>query len=271
MLPFPGDASLAPLAVITLSKDGATLGARLAAELRADFFVHTDADYPDGSTPIAQRFTRVVELSAQIFSRYMGLIYIMPTGVVVRSIAPLLESKLRDPAIVALDVCARYAISLLSGHEGGANALAIQVANHTGAEPIITTTTDVRKDIIAGIGCRKNTQMQAIITALKQALTQAEVTLDAVRLLATAQVKASEPGLLQAAKELDIPLRIISDEEIRNCPFTLKASAFVQDKVGLPGVCEPAALLAGRRAQFILRKTAFSGVTIALAREGCSK
>ncbi len=255
------------LAVLTLSADGAAWGGPLAQRMGADFYVHEQAFFSAAGSPVPYTFKKIAAQTATIFRRYAGLIYIMPTGVVVRSIAPLIESKLRDPAVVVLDVCARHAISLLSGHEGGANALAIRVANLTGAEPVITTTTDARKDIIAGIGCRKGVSADTIRQALTDALGMVDCSIGRVRYLATAGVKAQEAGLLQAAATLGVPLRIIPDEAIRQCVYKIGDSEFVRQKVGLPGVCEPAALLASRSGTFILNKTPFRGVTIALVRE----
>jgi len=66
----------------------------------------------------------------------------MATGIVVRIIAPLLESKENDPAVVVMDDTGKFAISLLSGHLGGANELADRCAFATGACPVVTTATD---------------------------------------------------------------------------------------------------------------------------------
>ena len=55
-----------------------------------------------------------------------GLVYVVPVGVAVRAIAPLIRHKTTDPAVVAVNVGGRWAVSLLSGHEGGANQLAIE-------------------------------------------------------------------------------------------------------------------------------------------------
>jgi cobalt-precorrin 5A hydrolase / precorrin-3B C17-methyltransferase len=71
------------------------------------------------------------------------LIFVMATGIVVRTIAPFLESKQTDPAVVVLDENGSYAISLLSGHVGGANDLARDVARIVGGQPVITTASDV--------------------------------------------------------------------------------------------------------------------------------
>jgi cobalt-precorrin 5A hydrolase len=69
----------------------------------------------------------------------------MSTGIVVRIIAPLIRSKLEDPAVVVVDDRGNHAISLLSGHLGGANALAAEVAELIRAKPVITTATDVNQ------------------------------------------------------------------------------------------------------------------------------
>ena len=94
------------------------------------------------------------DLVAGIFNKdkFEGIIFIMATGIAARMIAPRLKDKYRDPAVVVVDDFSRYAISLLSGHEGGANNLTIQIANILDAEPVITTATEALKDTIIGIG-----------------------------------------------------------------------------------------------------------------------
>ncbi len=79
------------------------------------------------------------------FHQYTGHIFIMSTGIVVRVIAPLIRHKTEDPAVVVMDDRGIHAISLLSGHLGGANQLAQKIAGIIGANPVITTATDVNK------------------------------------------------------------------------------------------------------------------------------
>jgi cobalt-precorrin 5A hydrolase len=224
--------------------------------------------YP--GTSEAERFTKIAELTAALFPVCRGLVYAAPAGVVVRAIASLIRSKFEDPAVVVLDAGGRWAVSLLSGHEGGANALAIRVANIIGAEPIITTTTEALKSVIVGIGCRRGTPAERIVAAIRAALTEGGIASDEVRLIASADVKADEPGLIAAAESLGVPLRFIPAQEIRASSREFSHSDFVGKNVNLPAVAEPAALLAGRRTRFISRKKTCDGITIAIAREGFS-
>jgi cobalt-precorrin 5A hydrolase len=260
------------IALITLSDAGARLLAPLVATLpKARLYVHESVHVaPAGETlgtSEVKHFSRIADLTATLFPVCQGLVYAAPAGVVVRAIAPLIRSKFEDPAVVVLDAGGRWAVSLLSGHEGGANSLTIRVANILGAEPVITTTTEALKSVIVGIGCRRGTSSEKIVAAIQAALAEAGVALDEVRLIASADVKADEPGLITAADALGIPLRFIPAAEIRASSRAFSHSAFVEEKVNLPAVAEPAALLAGRRTRFICRKKTYDGITIALARE----
>lgn len=254
------------LAVITLSDAGARVAARLALDMGpCDLFLHETAD----RKLAGQRFKAVMTLTRRIFRRYRELVYIMPCGVVVRAIDGLPRHKTKDPAIVVVDVGGRYAISLLSGHEGGGNEVALRVANALAAEPVITTTTEARKDVTVGVGCRRGAAAADIAAAVRQALRRARVSPARVRWVASADLKRNESGLIAAAGELGFGLRFISSDEIRGTAKRFKHSAFVHRKVRLPAVAEPAALLAGRRTTLLLPKTIIRGVTVAVARENC--
>lgn len=90
-----------------------------------------------------------------IFSHYSALVFIMATGIVVRSIAPFLRHKTTDPAIVTLDDKGQFVISLLSGHLGGANVVAKQVADVLGATAVISTASDVNKVLSVDMVAKK--------------------------------------------------------------------------------------------------------------------
>lgn len=82
-----------------------------------------------------------------LFYEYDAIVAIMASGILIRSISPLVESKLTDPAVINIDDNGRFAISTLSGHLGGANELAGKIANLIGATPVITTSTDVNNKL----------------------------------------------------------------------------------------------------------------------------
>jgi cobalamin biosynthesis protein CbiG len=70
------------------------------------------------------------------FIEHKSLVCSKASGIVVREIAPLRKNNHSDPAVVVLDAEGRFGVSLLSGHEGGANALALQIAAITGGQEI---------------------------------------------------------------------------------------------------------------------------------------
>ncbi|MFC1592317.1 precorrin-4 C(11)-methyltransferase, partial [Thermodesulfobacteriota bacterium] len=79
----------------------------------------------------------------RLFYRYGSLVLIMAAGIAVRILAPLMQSKWEDPAVVTLDDSGRNVVSLLSGHWGGANDLAQKIAQVLGGNPVVTTESDV--------------------------------------------------------------------------------------------------------------------------------
>lgn len=116
------------LGILALSAGGKKLASHLATQL-------PEAEVIEISHTIANTLT-------QSWHRYDGLICIMATGIVVRSIAPLITDKKTDPAIVVLDEKGLFVISLLSGHLGGGNALAHKIVTLSGGQAVITTASD---------------------------------------------------------------------------------------------------------------------------------
>jgi len=93
--------------------------------------------------PGAQVLKFKTEDVVRIWHKNKIFIFIMASGIAVRTIAPLIKDKRTDPAVVVLDEKGRYAVSLLSGHLGGANKIANEVAGFLGGKAVITTASDI--------------------------------------------------------------------------------------------------------------------------------
>lgn len=116
---------------------GETLAARLAAE--GETVEHT----PFRGVSLQSGGISVAGWTAERFDTVDGLVFIGAAGIAVRAVAPLLNSKTTDPAVVSVDERGRFAVPLVSGHIGGANRLAARLAALTGGQAVISTATDV--------------------------------------------------------------------------------------------------------------------------------
>ncbi|MBF0099921.1 MAG: cobalt-precorrin 5A hydrolase [Desulfobacterales bacterium] len=103
------------------------------------FFPKSNEIYNNSVT----QFDSLASAMGLYFHEYKCHVFIMAVGIVVRLIAAYLKNKCVDPAVVVMDEKAQHVISLLSGHIGGANRLAVFISDITGATPVITTATDV--------------------------------------------------------------------------------------------------------------------------------
>ena len=105
---------------------------------------------------------------ARCFAEAEALIFIGAAGIAVRTIAPFRKGKTQDPAVLVLDEAGAYVISLLSGHIGGANELALETAALLGAQPVITTASDVRGLPAVDVFAKKNGLAIESMQAAKQ-------------------------------------------------------------------------------------------------------
>lgn len=346
------------LAVISVTRKGAELAERIAPFLGpgVDVYAKNGRNLPESH----HTYDSLSDLVNKKFSLYDGLIFIMATGIVVRVIAAQLNDKRCDPAVVVMDDGGNYAISLLSGHIGGANELTRLVSRAAGAMPVITTATDVARlpaaDVLAvklnlaiepfsslktinsaivngdrvlffidkglaeseqyiavaarqevalvdsseiiytdkydaavvitdkeliigkphlylrpnslalGIGCRRDTTSAEILSAIKQACQTIGRSITSVAVIGSTIVKADEQGLLSVAGQLGVPIKFFTNEQLEQCinQYELSLSDFVNEKIGVGNVCEPAAMLAGRNNKLILPKTKYPKVTVAV-------
>jgi cobalt-precorrin 5A hydrolase len=157
-------------AVIAITKHGAAIARKLDGELyiSAKFRSQEPANYFE--KPIK-------ELTAEIWPNYEALVYIVSLGAVVRTIAPFLKDKHVDPAVIVVDDKANFAISVLSGHVGGANELTESIANRLGAQAVVTTASDVGKTIPVDILGRElgwTTELDQNITKVSAAVVNEE-------------------------------------------------------------------------------------------------
>ena len=301
-------------------------------------------------------FQRLGDVIPSLWQEYSVLIFVMATGIVVRQIASLIQRKDRDPAILVLDEEGKFVIPLLSGHLGGANFWANEIARQLGAQAIITTATDgrglvapdeyarrygwkvdpvnhlpvvnrllleqgflnvwtsyplkpeytwikdshyhflsenekakanvildafpntdIKEDCLylvppllsVGVGCRRGVSSETILAKITAAVEQIGASLMAISGIYSIDLKVDEVGLIEAAKYLRVPFRTFRADELQavNEQKQLSRSNFVNEKIGVDGVCEAASLLGAHKGRLILPKTMGQGVTVAISME----
>jgi cobalt-precorrin 5A hydrolase len=118
------------------------------------------------------------------------------------------------------------------------------------------------------LGARKDTPAKDIVTTVEKALAQIHVPLQRVTAFATVDIKRNSQPMLDAVEALGAPLEFLSVDALRSVTYADLSpdSAMVQQKIGVGGVCERAALLiAGNNSKLILKKTKLNGTTVAVA------
>ncbi|MCX7843476.1 MAG: cobalt-precorrin 5A hydrolase [Clostridia bacterium] len=344
-------------AVTALTKKGSELAVRIGKETSAKVFIKPEfiakAQVLDNNPDIAAIDGNFTDFAGSLLENYDAVIFIMACGIVVRAIAPFIRSKAVDPAVVVMDEKGQYAISLLSGHLGGANALAETLAGITGGKPVITTATDVNgvlafdlfaqqndlaieniddlkhissalvnggivglyselgitgelpenvkllenlseeaiktvvavsnrtlefpqdskilclrpRNLILGLGCKRGTSKESIRRAVESFMQLNKISRRSIKCIATADIKKDEQGISDYCSEQGLELRIINREEIKKVEHIYSASDFVRSSTGVSSIAEPSAVLAGANARLICKKTAYNGITLALAEE----
>ncbi len=345
--------------IASFSERGFSLGEKLAGELSAGGDTAAlirfggNGNAGDGAKAPGQgtgegKAETPSEWTERVFASAEALVFIGSCGIAVRLIAPWVKTKMRDPAVVVLDEFGRHAVSLLSGHVGGANALTTRIAAHIGAEAVITTATDlaglfafdawaarrgyailnpkgtkkvaaamlrgnqvgltsffplrsaspdgvklvdeapdVRIDFrrhddeclqivpkagVLGVGCRRGVSVASLREAFRHFCDEAEVVPEAVGLLASVVLKKDEAGVIEFARELAVPFRTYSAEELRRVPGEFADSPFVESVAGVGNVCERAALAGAMETwgggKLAVLKATYHGVALALAMGG---
>ena len=142
------------VALIAITKHGAQQTAGLARQLPAASICVADKFAPmmaGLSNPMRAYSGPFKDEIGQLFADFDQLVFFVSLGAVVRLIAPHLKTKDEDPGVLVVDDAGQFVIPVLSGHVGGANACAMQMAALLGATAVLTTASDVGKTIAVDI------------------------------------------------------------------------------------------------------------------------
>lgn len=150
------------LSIISFTEKGAHLSLKLLdmlSEEGENAWLYTKCSkYRDGSINKRLRYvySNTDEWAKVQMSAKNGLLFIGACGIAVRAIAPWVVNKLYDSPVLVMDELGTYVIPILSGHVGGANEIAVKIAEMTGSIPVITTATDLNKSFAVDIFAKKN-------------------------------------------------------------------------------------------------------------------
>ena len=134
------------MAIVAITRHGIEIARKIKQRL-PEVQIYVPAKHNDGGNDVLWFTEQSTQLVGKLFKSYDALICIFSLGAVIRMLAPHLVDKKSDPAVLVIDDRANNVISALSGHLGGANALARLVASFLGAQPVITTAADVNETI----------------------------------------------------------------------------------------------------------------------------
>ena len=209
-----------------------------------------------------------------MFNDGNGLIFICSTGIVFRTLAPVLKDKYQDPPVLVLDEAGQFVVPLLSGHEGGANELAAQVSKCLDAQLVLTTAKSYLKPIYTvGMGCERDCPQDKLQRLLDDCLQQSGLNLNQIDSINSIDIKADEIGLIELAKTCKKPFQTFNPQQLATMEHLLSVkSDYVFKTVGVYGVAEAAALFAALVAEsddqpeLILNKQKNAQATCAIAR-----
>ncbi|WP_409419805.1 cobalamin biosynthesis protein [Marinomonas sp. RS-M-Aa-14] len=201
------------------------------------------------------------------------LVFICATGIVMRTLAPVLQDKYQDPPVLVLDEEGKFVIPLLSGHEGGANEWGAQVANSLGAQLVMTTAKPYLNPIYTlGMGCERHCPLEFLESLMLDSLAQKGLTPNQIHSLNSIDIKADETNLIALAAKYHWDFNTYSAQQLAPMePLLSTKSDYIFNTVGVYGVAESSALLAAQMAtgtepELILNKIKNAKATCAVAR-----
>ncbi|MGI0101221.1 MAG: cobalt-precorrin 5A hydrolase [Nitrosotalea sp.] len=134
------------VAIVAITKNGIEMAKNLKGKFPG-WQVFTPSKFSNNDSTINWFDDSTTEKIGELFKKYDALVCVFSLGAVIRLVAPHMKDKKTDPAVVVIDDAGKFVISTLSGHLGGANKLAEEIADILGATPVITTAADVNKTI----------------------------------------------------------------------------------------------------------------------------
>ena len=153
--------------------------------------------------------------------------------------------------------------NIVNNYENSAGAIIVSNRKNIEISKIIP------QNIFIGIGCKRGVSKEHIIEKLKYAMDKQNLELSAIKMAASAWVKSDETGLLEAMKELDIPIKFFEKEEILKLEDLIEEkSEYVKKTIGVYGVSEPCAFLASSgKGAFLAKKIKLDGMTLSIFEE----
>jgi cobalt-precorrin 5A hydrolase len=250
--------------IVALTPVGKQLAERLQAEWPEANHLEVRVDYKP------KPFAESVQTA---FQQGDWLVFICATGIVMRTLAPVIQDKYQDPPVLVLDEEGKFVIPLLSGHEGGANELGAQVANRLGAQLVMTTAKPYLNPIYTlGMGCERNCPLEFLESLMLDALAQKGLTPNDIHSLNSIDIKADETNLIALAAKYRWDFHTYSAQELAPMEALLSTkSDYIFNTVGVYGVAESAALLAakniaGTEPELVLDKIKNAKATCSIAR-----
>ncbi|MBS1229333.1 MAG: cobalamin [Proteobacteria bacterium] len=139
------------IALVAITRHGIVMAGKIVALLHDATLFAPEKFRGEAQAAAPERFAcyqgKTGEQIPALFANFDAIVAVVSLGAVVRLIAPHLGSKEHDPAVVVVDEAGKFAIPILSGHLGGANALAGELARSLGAIPVLTTASDSRQTL----------------------------------------------------------------------------------------------------------------------------
>lgn len=206
------------------------------------------------------------------------LLMVCASGIIIRTLAPVLADKYRDPAVIALDEHGLFVVPLLSGHEGGANELGrqvselLQAANYPAQLVLTSAQSYLKPKYTIGMGCERHCKIEHLEEVLERTLAQANIGRDQIEALASIDIKSDEVELINLAKANNWPFLTYNAARLNQYQDQLsRKSDIVFAEVGVYGVAEAAALAAvsdftDNSGELIVPKLKNRHATCALAR-----